>query len=248
VIAYAIAPFITMRCYEQIRVNLGILGQLRPLNVTLVGVGAGCSYTVSGPTHQCFEDLSIMRALPQVELYSPADPATAAALLPGLLGTPHARYLRLDAKPLPDLGAAAELSESAVRQGFRVLHEGTTGVCVAATGYMVHVALKAVRELGHGGPTVVDCFNLTSADSAALAGVLGGQRHIVTLEEGFVNAGGLDAMVLQLLHRWQLLRPTTHLGMQRRYSFALGSRDHLLSLHDADPAAVAARLRTLSEN
>jgi len=52
VVAYAIAPFITMRCLEQIRVNLAILSQIRPMNVTLAGVGAGYSYEVSGPTHQ----------------------------------------------------------------------------------------------------------------------------------------------------------------------------------------------------
>ncbi|OYV49516.1 MAG: transketolase, partial [Burkholderiales bacterium 21-58-4] len=51
VFAYAIAPFITMRCYEQTRVNLALLSTVRPMNVTLLGVGAGYSYVVSGPTH-----------------------------------------------------------------------------------------------------------------------------------------------------------------------------------------------------
>ena len=49
VYAYAIAPFITMRCLEQVRVNLAIMSQLRPMNVNLIGVGAGCSYSLSGP-------------------------------------------------------------------------------------------------------------------------------------------------------------------------------------------------------
>ena len=49
VFAYAIAPFITMRCYEQIRVSLALLSEVRPMNVNLIGVGAGYSYVVSGP-------------------------------------------------------------------------------------------------------------------------------------------------------------------------------------------------------
>jgi len=73
VFAYAIAPFITMRCYEQIRINLALLSNVRPLNVTLIGVGAGYSYVVSGPTHQCYEDISIMRSLPNINIYSPSD-------------------------------------------------------------------------------------------------------------------------------------------------------------------------------
>ena len=103
VVAYAIAPFITMRCLEQIRINLAILSQIRPLNVTLVGVGAGYSYEVSGPTHQALEDIAVMRALPNVGVWSPADAATAAAMAHPALDGIGVRYLRLDSHPLPDL-------------------------------------------------------------------------------------------------------------------------------------------------
>ena len=64
VFAYAIAPFITMRCFEQIRVSLALLSEVRPMNVNLIGVGAGYSYVVSGPTHQCYEDITLMRGCP----------------------------------------------------------------------------------------------------------------------------------------------------------------------------------------
>src|SRR5258708_19783665 len=80
VFAYAIAPFITMRCFEQIRVNLALLSEVRTLNVNLIGVGAGYSYVVSGPTHQCYEDLTLMRALPNMQVLSPSDHVAAAAL------------------------------------------------------------------------------------------------------------------------------------------------------------------------
>ena len=59
VFAYAIAPFITMRCFEQLRVNLALLSEVRDINVTLIGVGAGYSYVVSGPTHQCLSLIHI---------------------------------------------------------------------------------------------------------------------------------------------------------------------------------------------
>ncbi|MGA0345618.1 MAG: hypothetical protein ACO3N9_03645 [Alphaproteobacteria bacterium] len=61
VFSYAIAPFITMRCFEQNRVNLALLSEARKINVNLIGVGAGYSYVVSGPTHQSYEDITIMR-------------------------------------------------------------------------------------------------------------------------------------------------------------------------------------------
>src|SRR5579863_5502031 len=80
VFAYAIAPFITMRCFEQIRVSAALLSVVRPMNLNLIGVGAGYSYVVSGPTHQCYEDITLMRALPNFQVMSPADHVTAELL------------------------------------------------------------------------------------------------------------------------------------------------------------------------
>lgn len=82
VFAYAIAPFITMRCFEQIRVNLALLSTVRPMNVSLIGVGAGYSYVVSGPTHQCYEDITLMRSLPNMQIFSRPTRSPQACWLP----------------------------------------------------------------------------------------------------------------------------------------------------------------------
>ena len=103
VFAYAIAPFITMRCFEQTRVNLGLLSEVRPMNVTLVGVGAGYSYVVSGPTHQCYEDITLMRVIPNMHVMSPSDQLVAAKLPEKCLQKNGPKYVRLDAQVLPVL-------------------------------------------------------------------------------------------------------------------------------------------------
>src|SRR5208337_5213045 len=66
VYAYAIAPFLVMRAFEQIRNNMSLLYHTRELNVNLIGVGAGLSYDVSGPTHHSVEDIAIIRTLPNM--------------------------------------------------------------------------------------------------------------------------------------------------------------------------------------
>ena len=77
------------------------------MNVNLVGVGAGYSYVVSGPTHQCYEDLTAMRALPNLRVYSPADHVCAAALFDRCRQAGGPKYLRFDAQVLPALYAEA---------------------------------------------------------------------------------------------------------------------------------------------
>ncbi|MDK9701610.1 MAG: transketolase [Sulfuritalea sp.] len=225
VFAYAIAPFITMRCYEQIRVNLALLSEVRPINVNLVGVGAGYSYVVSGPTHQCYEDLTVMRALPNVEVYSPADHVTAAALFDQCVATAGPKYLRLDAQVLP---VVYENAAPDMVHGFNVHRDGHQ-ICLVATGYMVHTALKVTERLASAGISVgvVDLFNFSGFDAESLLAALGRYSGIVTMEEGFRGRGGLDSMMFDFLARRKFDARVLNIGVEPAYRFELGTRAEL---------------------
>lgn len=226
VFAYAIAPFITMRCYEQIRVNLAILSEIRDLNVNLVGVGAGFSYVVSGPTHQCFEDISIMRTLPNVEVLSPSDWQSARRMVPYCLNAAHPKYLRLDAQPLPNLYAEEEAIN--VGRGFTQLREGAR-ICLMSTGYMTQVAMRACDRLAEEGIhiSLLDMYNLSGFDAEALADVIGRHEALLTVEEGFSGKGGMDAMAYRLVAERALpVRVFGH-GLSAHYRFELMERDAL---------------------
>lgn len=240
VFAYAIAPFITMRCYEQIRVNLALLSQVRPINVNLIGVGAGYSYVVSGPTHQCYEDLSIMRAMPAMAVYSPADHVCAAALFDRCVAQAGPKYLRLDAQVLPVLHAAGAPDP---KLGFHV-HRPGGGLCLLATGYMVHTALKVAARLEAetGRPVgVIDLFDLGGFDGGRLIEALAASRGIVTLEEGFRGRGGLDALFFDFANRHGLPQPILNLGVEGGYRFELGTRSELHEQVGIGEASVCAR-------
>lgn len=225
VFTYAIAPFITMRCFEQLRVNLALLSEVRTLNVNLIGVGAGYSYVVSGPTHQCYEDLSLIRSLPNFEIYSPADAATSAGLISYCLSKNGPKYIRLDAQVLPDLRQG--ISKDVYKSGFERLLDGNDGLFIS-TGYMTHTALevaKLLRPSKHFG--VIDIFNLTSFDRDCLIQEIKGTDRVVTLEEGFQKRGGLDAMFAEFMEQNDLALKFTGIGVRPGYSFELGERSQL---------------------
>jgi transketolase len=227
VFAYAIAPFITMRCFEQIRVNLALLSKVRSINVNLIGVGAGYSYVVSGPTHQCYEDLTVMRALPNVAVYSPSDHVAAAALFDPCLANTGPKYLRLDAQVLPVL---YETSRPDLARGFN-LHRAGSRVMLVATGYMMHTALKIAAQLDASGAPgacgVIDLFDLSRFDGDALEQALAPYAGVVTLEEGFRGRGGLDAMMFDFMARRGLRARMLNVGVQGDYRFELGTRSEL---------------------
>jgi len=225
VFAYAIAPFITMRCFEQIRVSLALLSEVRPMNVNLIGVGAGYSYVVSGPTHQCYEDITIMRALPNFQVLSPADHITTSSLFDSCVATNGLRYLRLDAQVQP---AVYLLKPPVISDGFHV-HNKSNSVCLIATGFMVHTAFKIEKEMSSNGIKlgVIDIFNITNFSKKNLKKILSQYSAIVTLEEGFRGRGGLDSMLFEFISESKLDLKTLSIGVDPGYSFELGSRDEL---------------------
>jgi transketolase len=236
VYCYAIAPFLAMRAYEQIRVNLSISSQVRPVNVNLIGVGAGVSYPVSGPTHHCLEDLSIMRLLPNMTLFSPSDAALCGAFVDYSLSHQGPKYLRLDGKALPALYSAPD--RELIETGFSELLPGGDTL-VVATGYMTHRALRVARELG--GIGVIDLFLLKPLDTDRLFRALAGYRRVVTMEEGFVGNGGLDSLVAGTLAGRDSGITLQSLGFRDSYAFELGTRDQVHSLngvHDDDLRAL----------
>jgi transketolase len=246
VFAYAIAPFITMRCYEQIRVSLALLSEVRAMNVNLIGVGAGYSYVVSGPTHQCYEDISLMRALPNFQVLSPSDHVTAAALFETCHNNKGPKYLRFDAQVLPVI---YETAPPALSKGFHV-HRSGEAICLVATGYMFHTALKASIELAseriHVG--LIDLFDLARFSAVELQEVLENYSGVVSLEEGFRGRGGIDSMLFEFISRRNLSLKMINIGVEGAYHFELGSRTELHEKVGIGPQVVVESVRAFAKS
>lgn len=247
VFAYAIAPFITMRCYEQIRVSIALLSTVRPMNISLIGVGAGYSYVVSGPTHQCYEDITLMRAMPNMHVLSPADQVTAAAMIDTCINEMGPKYLRFDAQIFPAVyEQAPDLSK-----GFHV-HQSGRDLCMVATGFMLQTTFKVAEKLRAQGLDVgvVDLFDLSHFSGDALAAELSKSKGLVSLEEGFRGRGGMDAMLFDFIARRGLNSRLLNIGVEGAYSWELGTRaqlhEHVGIGPDAVLASVSTFLKTLS--
>jgi transketolase len=99
VFTYAMASFITARCYEQLKVALGAMKQ----PVTVVSVGVGLGYDDAGPTHYTTEDMACLRALPGVEIWTPCDEESTREITQECCERPAFRYIRLERPALPEV-------------------------------------------------------------------------------------------------------------------------------------------------
>ena len=186
------ATFVTMRSCEQIRHYLGYMQQ----KVVVVGSGAGLSQGFAGNTHYTIEDISMMRAIPNLQILSPADGASAAKLFHVALVAENPVYIRLTG----NLNCPIVYKEDApfTFGGSNKLREGED-VTIFACGTMVSTALTAAKQLTEQGieTSVVEMYSIKPLDKEAINAAKS-SKLIVTLEE-HSKMGGLGAAVAEVM-------------------------------------------------
>lgn len=190
--AYTIACFITMRAFEQIRNDVC----LQRMNVKLVGIGAGFVYSNLGPTHHAIKDIAIIRTLPGITIFSPADPLEARKTTVAAAQIEGPVYLRLSTGGTPAI--YEKDYEFKVGQGV-TLKEGRD-ITIIATGSIVYETLMAIDELEKSGIStrLINIHTIEPIDKEIILKAAGETRAIMTVEEHTV-LGGLGSSVAEIL-------------------------------------------------
>lgn len=240
VFCYAIAPFITMRCFEQLRINLSLLSQIRNLNVNLIGVGAGYSYVVSGPTHQCYEDISLIRNLPNFEIYSCSDQNLSRSIVKQCISQKSPKYIRLDAQVLPNI--RKNINKEVLKKGYEIIKKGEE-ILIISTGFMTHTALKISKYIyPKYNISIIDLFNLTGFNKSQLSNLIKKYKFLFTIEEGFINRAGLDSVISELTYSKDIKINHRSFGVVPSYSFELGTREQLHKLAKIDFKSISKKI------
>ena len=194
VFATSFAMFAAGRAYEQIRNSIGY----PHLNVNIVGTHASITVGEDGATHQCSEDLALMRTIPGMSVICPADATEAYAAVEAVLNHEGPCYLRFGRFAVPDL--TAEMPEYKFELGKGVTYREGKDVTIVANGYMVHLALEAAEILKAEGidAGVINMHTIKPLDTELLAKAAKNSGAIVTAEEHSV-IGGLGAAVCEAL-------------------------------------------------
>lgn len=241
VFTYSIANFPTLRCLEMIRNDAAY----HDLPVKVVAVGGGFSYGSLGISHHATEDLAIMRALPGVDIFAPGGRSETDAATRALATRPGTGYLRLDKDP------GAEQADVPFEPGVpRRIAEGTGSVVLLATGGILSEAVAARTLLMADGiaAAVYSVHSLRPLLSGSVVDIVRRHAIVVTIEEHTV-VGGMSSAILEVLADsscWP--RCLIRIGLQDRFSSAVGSQVHLRQVYGLDAAAIAAKVRAAVAN
>lgn len=187
-VVYTITPFTTTRCYEQIRVDVCYHGA----PVIIVGTGSGLSYAQLGPTHHSLEDIAILRALPGMTVFCPADSHELRAGLREAINLKGPVYIRLGKKGEPEVHGAVP----ALKLGRADTLQAGEDVCLLGVGNALKLALEAAAALKEKGLSVrvVSLHTIKPLDTALLAEVFARCKAVAVVEEHSIIGGASSAV------------------------------------------------------
>lgn len=239
VFAASFAMFASGRAYEQVRNSIGY----PHLNVTVVGTHAGVTVGEDGATHQCIEDVALMRAIPGMCVISPADAAEAAAAVRAILDYDGPVYLRLSRLPVPALFDDDSI-EFEIGKG-RILSEGSD-VTIIGTGLLLHEAVKARDILENEGISVrlVDMASIKPIDRELVIESAKKTGAVVCVEE-HSTIGGLGSAVCDVLCS-EYPAPVEIIGIKDKFGTS-GKPNDLLDFYELSaPFIVNAAKKAIS--
>ena len=215
--ALGMNPFVTMRCFEQIRTDLGYGCR----NVKVIGAyGSGVMYAGWGCTHHAMEEIGLMRLVPTMTVVMPADGFETEHAVRAAAATEGPFYIALAGGLLPldtpEADRTFRLGEAAV------LREGGD-VTLIGTGAAVVEALRAGGLLAERGiaARVLSMHTVKPLDREAVLAAAK-TRLIVTIEEHTI-IGGLGSAVAEMLAEAGAATPLRRLGLQDVFACMVGS-------------------------
>ena len=237
VFATSFAMFAAGRAYEQIRNSIGY----PHLNVNIVGTHASITVGEDGATHQCSEDLALMRTIPGMSVICPADATEAYAAVEAVLNHDGPCYLRFGRFAVPNLTPEI-VPDYKFEIGKGVTYREGKDVTIVANGFMVHLAVEAADMLKAEGidAGVINIHTVKPIDKELLVSAAKKSGAIVTAEEHSI-IGGLGAAVCEALSESYPV-PVLRVGVEDTFGRS-GKVPELLEMYGLTSANIAAKAK-----
>ncbi len=236
VFASSFAMFAAGRAFEQVRNAIGY----PHLNVKIGATHAGITVGEDGATHQCNEDIALMRTIPGMTIISPADADEAYAAVEAAINFYGPVYLRFGRYAVPNL--TPEIKDYKFEIGKGVTYREGKDVTLVANGFMVHLAVTAAEILAKEGidAEVINIHTIKPLDTELLASSAKKTGAVVTAEEHSI-IGGLGAAVCEALAE-SCPVPVLRVGVEDKFGQS-GQVPELLEIYGLTAENIAAKAR-----
>ena len=231
VFASSFAMFAAGRAFEQVRNSIGY----PHLNVKIGATHAGITVGEDGATHQCNEDIALMRTIPGMTIINPSDAVEAKAAVEAALSTEGPFYLRFGRYAVPVIN---DVPDYKFEVGKGVLVAEGSDVTLVATGLMVSFALEAREMLAAEGISarVINIHTIKPIDEELIVSYAKKTGRVFTAEDHFIT-GGLGSAVAEVLCE-KCPTPMTRIGVKDTFGRS-GTFEDLIVAYGMDAESLA---------
>lgn len=229
------AMFATGRAWEQVRNSVAY----PHLNVKICGTHAGITVGEDGVSHQAIEDIALMRVIPEMEVYVPADEKETRAVLDHVVKTKSPTYVRLGRANVDDVYKTEDIDVTKAN----ILRKGSK-IAVFATGVCVPSAVQAADKLMEEGVeiTVVDICAIKPCDEEGIVKILEDHEVIFTAEEHNIVAG-LGSLIAEISTS-RCPRKITRIGIEDRFAES-GNYVELMKKYELDGEGLYRKIKSV---
>jgi len=227
-VVHALASFLTMRAFEFIRTDVGIAN----LPVKICGYIPGFLSDANGPTHQAIEDVSLLRGIPGMEVYAPADENDLVTMLPEMINSPSPAYIRINNKK-------TSYRHSDYVPGKAEVISSGNDITLLTYGLMFENCFRAKSILEEKGYSVglVNLRSLKPIDEELIISIAKQTGLIVTVEDHFLT-GGLYSILAEIFLKNTMTCPVFPMALRGRW-FKPALLNQVLEFEEFTPEKIA---------
>ena len=216
---YSIIPFVVHRCLEQIRVDVSYMN----LDVKIIGVGAGFEYGAAGATHHGTEDISLIRALPNMTICSPGDNREMEILAELTYQTNTPTYIRIGRHSYGIINNGdIKLSKATI------INKGSN-IALIATGNMLPIAkqyLDYLKKDKNINASLISIHTIKPIDKTTIVETINTHEKIITFEEHTI-IGGLGSAISEIIAENNKSIEFKRIGINDTYSHIVGNNQFI---------------------
>jgi transketolase len=229
---FSFVPFVIFRCLEQIRNDVCY----QNLNVKIIGAGSGITYGTHGSSHYGIEDVSVLKAFPNLVILSPADQIEMKNLILQSYKTKQPTYIRFEKNAKESFH---KTDDKIILGKPSILRNGKDGLIIT-TGSSLETGIKTVKKLSESkyNLKLISLHTLKPINKTSLIKELNDIKYIFTIEDHKI-VGGLYSSIAEILIENNLRNITLKaFGIKDKYEAIIGNQEYLRKYYKIDSNSI----------
>lgn len=226
---YNIIPFVLMRCYEQVRLDICY----QDLPVVLIGIGSGITYAPAGMTHYSLEDITLAKTMPNLTIFSPSDPIQTKKAVEFAIKSDKPTYIRISRSGEPKI-----FDENIDITKPQYIKKGSKQAIVFH-GSIIDEVLKIYDELKD--TSIISIPMISPIDENSINEILKNHETIYIVEEHF-EEGGFGTILSDYAMKNKIFTNIEKIAIPNHYIHDIGNCNYLRKLYKIDSTSILERL------